>query len=257
MSNDLVEINQAPQDMIPPEILSKVILTGNLACLDEFETVIYINAYCKSLGLNVLTRPFDIIEDDKGKKILYARKEATEQLRKIHKVSIKNVTKEMVGDNIYVITVYVCTPDGREDAATGAVSLAGKAGDKLANALMKAESKAKRRATLSICGLGIPDESDIESFAENRYQQSYSPQTMPASKANLERIEQSSTTKDLQDAYVEMYSDARGNKPLQAEILKAKNKRKEELDAQNGVFTPPHPMETVPEHRHIINQETE
>src|SRR5690606_14334225 len=34
--------------------------------------------------------------------------------------------------------------------------------DELANALMKAETKAKRRATLSICGLGMMDESEIE-----------------------------------------------------------------------------------------------
>jgi hypothetical protein len=32
----------------------------------------------------------------------------------------------------------------------------------LANALMKAETKAKRRATLSICGLGMLDETEVE-----------------------------------------------------------------------------------------------
>ena len=37
-------------------------------------------------------------------------------------------------------------------------------GDTLANALMKASTKAKRRATLSICGLGVLDESEIETI---------------------------------------------------------------------------------------------
>jgi hypothetical protein len=34
----------------------------------------------------------------------------------------------------------------------------------MANALMKAETKAKRRVTLSICGLGMLDESEVESI---------------------------------------------------------------------------------------------
>jgi hypothetical protein len=53
----------------------------------------------------------------------------------------------------------------------GAVSLLDKYGkllppEELANAFMKAETKAKRRVTLSICGLGFLDESEIESIAE-------------------------------------------------------------------------------------------
>ena len=36
--------------------------------------------------------------------------------------------------------------------------------DDLANAFMKAETKAKRRVTLSICGLGILDETEIETI---------------------------------------------------------------------------------------------
>ena len=39
-------------------------------------------------------------------------------------------------------------------------------GDALANALMKAETKAKRRATLSLCGLGFLDETEIETIPE-------------------------------------------------------------------------------------------
>jgi hypothetical protein len=54
-------------------------------------------------------------------------------------------------------------PDGRTDEATGAVSLAGLSGTNLANSLMRAETKAKRRVTLSICGLGWLDESEVDS----------------------------------------------------------------------------------------------
>jgi hypothetical protein len=37
-------------------------------------------------------------------------------------------------------------------------------GDALANALMKAETKSKRRVTLSICGLGMLDETEMETI---------------------------------------------------------------------------------------------
>jgi hypothetical protein len=52
--------------------------------------------------------------------------------------------------------------------AKGAVSLVGLRGEALANAIMKAETKAKRRATLSICGLGFLDETEIETIPDAR-----------------------------------------------------------------------------------------
>src|SRR5690606_29675602 len=61
-----------------------------------------------------------------------------------------------------MVTVKVKDKSGRTDMAMGAVSLTNKRGEDLANALMKAETKSKRRATLSICGLGILDETEIE-----------------------------------------------------------------------------------------------
>src|SRR6516162_3098534 len=53
-------------------------------------------------------------------------------------------------------------PNGRIDTSIGAVSIGGLKGDNKCNALMKAETKAKRRLTLSICGLGMLDETEIE-----------------------------------------------------------------------------------------------
>ena len=46
--------------------------------------------------------------------------------------------------------------------------ITGLKGEALANALMKAETKAKRRVTLSLCGLSWPDESEVESIPEAR-----------------------------------------------------------------------------------------
>ena len=72
--------------------------------------------------------------------------------------------KEVFGD-ILVVTVAVREKGGREDIATGSVCLKGLGGENLSNAYMKAETKAKRRATLSICGLAVLDESETDSIA--------------------------------------------------------------------------------------------
>jgi hypothetical protein len=63
---------------------------------------------------------------------------------------------------VFVVTAKAQNRDGRTDVATGAVATGQLRGDALGNALMKAETKAKRRVTLSICGLGILDESEVE-----------------------------------------------------------------------------------------------
>jgi len=64
-------------------------------------------------------------------------------------------------NDICLVTAYAQTVT-RSDASTGAVSIKGLSGDALANAMMKAETKAKRRVTLSICGLGLLDETEVE-----------------------------------------------------------------------------------------------
>jgi hypothetical protein len=145
-------------------VLERVIAQGDLAQLSPAERVAYYRAVCESLGLNPLTRPFDYIILG-GRLTLYARKDATDQLRRIHGISVRIVGREMIDTlGLYVVTARATSPDGREDEAIGAVSVKGLSGENLANAIMKAETKAKRRVTLSIVGLGWTDESEVESI---------------------------------------------------------------------------------------------
>jgi hypothetical protein len=46
----------------------------------------------------------------------------------------------------------------------GTVPIRGLTGDNLANAMLKALTKAKRRLTLSLCGLGMLDELEVETI---------------------------------------------------------------------------------------------
>jgi hypothetical protein len=114
--------------------------------------------------LNPLTQPFQIIKFQ-GKEKLYATKDCTEQLRKIHGVSITDIASQKIED-VYVVTAKAMDKNGKVDTSTGAVTISNLKGDALANALMKAETKAKRRVTLSICGLGILDESETDTMKE-------------------------------------------------------------------------------------------
>jgi hypothetical protein len=144
-------LNQNQQPL--PEAVQAALMEGDIAKLKPQQRVMYYRSVCQSLGLNYLTRPFDLIRDESGKHQLYARKEATEQLRKLHRVSTKVISRERL-DDLYIVTVQSSTPDGRFEEAQGIVYIGQAKGNALANALMKAETKAKRRATLDICGLG-------------------------------------------------------------------------------------------------------
>ena len=118
------------------------------------------------MGLNPLTKPFEYLHLN-GKLILYARRDATDQLRKLHGVSIQITAREQHGD-VYAVVARATGKDGRTDEAIGAVATGGLKGDPLANALMKAETKSKRRVTLSICGLGMLDETEVETVPNAR-----------------------------------------------------------------------------------------
>jgi hypothetical protein len=91
-------------------------------------------------------------------------------------------------DGLLTVHVRARTPDGREDEDFGVVSIPDSLkGDNRANAIMKAITKAKRRVTLSICGLGMLDESEVETIPEKAKQPPASrPRTvMPAPKTRL------------------------------------------------------------------------
>lgn len=162
MTNALAERPTVPP--LDPAIVANVLLTGDLEKLNDQQRMAYCQRVCESLGLNAMTQPFAFIKLN-GKLRMYALKDATEQLRKIHGVSITEVTSQRIED-VFVVTAKALDRTGRTDAATGAVTVGNLKGDALANALMKAETKAKRRVTLSICGLGMLDETETETIRQ-------------------------------------------------------------------------------------------
>ena len=173
MTKQIVKQHEPPT----PEIIEKVIMGGDLSQLTPQQRLEYYKQVCDTLGLNPLTKPFDYITLD-GKLTLYARKDCTEQLRKRYNISLEIKSREQQ-ESVYVV-VAKATLGGRIDESIGAVSTVNKKtndelvqvqGIAMANAIMKAETKAKRRVTLSICGLGMIDESELDAFNGENYDQ--------------------------------------------------------------------------------------
>lgn len=141
--------------------LERVIEGGDLSQITPAERMVFYREVCHSLGLNPLTRPFLYIKLN-GKLTLYATKDATEQLARIHKASIDLSAGSIIDSDTYVVRATASTDTRRVDA-TGVVSIARLTGESKANALMKAETKAARRAVLRLIGLGWLDETEVDS----------------------------------------------------------------------------------------------
>jgi hypothetical protein len=172
------------QEQLPEEILSKIVLAGDLSGLSPAQKVTYYQRFCERLGLDPATNPFKIMVLD-GKHVMYADRGCAAQLCKLHDVSHKIVSRETIGKT-YIVVAQASTPDGRQTESLGAVPLEaaerkwdaskGKmiptgnykdlTGEALCNAFMKAETKAKRRATLDLVGLGILDADEAEAVRE-------------------------------------------------------------------------------------------
>lgn len=160
--NGSTALAERPTSQEALENLEKVVITGDLSTLTPAERIGYYARVTQSLGLNPLTRPFEYLTLN-NRLVLYARKDASDQLRKVNGISVDKVERERDDTlGLAIVTVTGHDKTGRTDSAIGAVSIAGLKGEAMANALMKAETKGKRRMTLSLAGLGWLDESEIE-----------------------------------------------------------------------------------------------
>jgi hypothetical protein len=156
-----ITVQEQQQDLTVAEIVEAVLIAGDLSNLTAEERTDYYMRVCQSTGLNPLTRPFEYVRLN-GRTVLYAKKDASDQLRRIHNVSLEVVDRS-VSHDVLTVTVRATMPSGRHDEDIGAVSLKGLNSEAIANAHMKALTKSKRRATLSICGLGLLDETEVRS----------------------------------------------------------------------------------------------
>ncbi len=159
-------VNLAPAlNSTPVERANQALIMGDLSRLTPEEKLKHYLKVCDSVGLNPATTPFAYCSLKGSGEKLYALKGAADQLREIHGVTIEEMTSN-VSSGVLTVKIVAKNAKGRVDTDIGSVSIINLAGDGLANAMMKAVTKAKRRVTLSICGLGFLDESELETIPD-------------------------------------------------------------------------------------------
>jgi len=146
--------------------IEKCLLEGDLSKLTEDQRSNYYQQVCETTGLNPLTQPFQYIVLN-GKLKMYALKGATDQLRRIYDISCEVKTTEKIEDLLVITVKATNNKTGRVDEDMGFAKISGLKGDMLGNAMLKATTKAKRRVTLSMCGLGMLDEDEVASIPDD------------------------------------------------------------------------------------------
>jgi hypothetical protein len=154
-------IQHAPEAVDSATML-QVVAGGDCSRLTPAQRIAYYNSRCDAAGLDPRAQPFAFVRLN-GKEVLYALKAASDQLAAKHGVRLE-IVSQITDDGIRVVTVRAIAKDGRQTDEIGAVPVKGLQGEALCNALMKAVTKAKRRAILSLTGLGMLDETEIDSI---------------------------------------------------------------------------------------------
>jgi len=176
MSN-VISMPKGEVATIDPAIIESIVTKGDLSGLNQVQKVQYYNYRCKQIGLDPSAKPFDLLNLS-GKQVLYANAGATQQLCNIHRLSTQITGKERV-DDIYIVSVRVTGADGRISENQGAVSIAQLRGDAMANAVLKCTTKAIRRSVLAHCGLGMLDETEVETIPNARTESIVIPDAPP------------------------------------------------------------------------------
>lgn len=158
--------------LTPSELKAKIALTGNLAPLSDPERWEYYQAYCQYLGLEPITRPFDLLHtfeknpDANGKAIekviLYANASCSTQIADKREVTYSRPIYESTPiPGVFAVWVEAKLPNGRSTWREGIVDAVYHKGKNLENAIKRATTQAHRRATLALCGIAMPDESEL------------------------------------------------------------------------------------------------
>lgn len=166
---------------------------------DETKSAIVLRL-CRALRLNPLTSPIQWIRLQ-GKDTLYVTRTATDQLAALYGLDRATVrgpeVVDIAGTKVVLCQVKATLPGGRSEVATATLPLVDPV-----NVLMKCETKAKRRATLSILGLGLLAEEELETIPASQVERPRPPpvrspvlvEPRPEVERELQRVERQAET---------------------------------------------------------------
>ena len=169
----------AAEPPVSAETMELVLGSGELSKLTPKQRVEWTLRLCQSMGLNPMTRPIRFLK--LGPEVVaYVTRDGTDQLRRLHKVSLQVVNQSIDGA-ICTVHVRATMPDGRADEDFG-VTVLPPAGELRANGIMKAIAKGKRRVTLSIVGLGFLGEDEHDTLPNAQILPDDAPEPTPEPK---------------------------------------------------------------------------
>ena len=150
-------------------VIESLVLRGDVSALSPSDRARFYIQTCEGLGLNPHAQPFAFLRLN-GKEILYATRGATDQLAAIHRVTREIIDGpkviDLAGTKLAYCVCRASLPNGRHETSTKTLPFT----DPI-NVLMKCETGAKRRATLSILGLSLLDETELETIPASVQQQ--------------------------------------------------------------------------------------
>lgn len=165
-----MENNEESAEELRRSVIYSLAKAGDFSLLTDDERAAHYDSICIRLGLNPLTKPLEYLRLN-GKLVLYVNRGGTDQLASIHQITRRMVDgpREMsVGGTKLIYAACEATlPTGRAEVSVATVPI-----NDPANVLMRAETKAKRRATLSILGLGMLDETEIQDMDQSKVERS-------------------------------------------------------------------------------------
>lgn len=212
------------------DIVASLVLKGDLKGLTPSQKVEYYNYRCAQAGLDPAAKPFDLLVLN-GKEILYANASATQQLTANRGLS-HEITGRDLTDGIYCVFCRVKDLDGRSTENMGATPVEGLKGEAKANAMLKATTKAIRRSVLAHCGLGLMDETEVETIhGAMKSQMPTTEDRMPEEdfQRYMDAIMDAKTIGELQAVYTAAYRSAT-DKDTQKALMLAKDVRKTALN---------------------------
>lgn len=163
----------------------KLVAAGDISKLAPNEKLQVYVAKAQLMKIDPRVQPFDIIprknrDGEITSETLYPNARCANELRRLHSVSFGSTSLTFPDKDHVMAEVVVKLPSGRTDTDIGVVKIGDKGFTK-ADAIMKAVTKAKRRATFSI--LGMPQYADdhptVEVLSDDAV--SIEPQYMTAS----------------------------------------------------------------------------
>jgi hypothetical protein len=158
------------------------LMRQDISLLNKEERATYLATLARSMGLNPMLKPFDLIKNDRGELFVYSNISCATQLADLRKLDVETfydgplVIGARVVDQCYVVRVRVkeTLADGRvrttEDLGSSWIDNES-GGQGLANLVAKTHTKAKRRAILRHCGVGFPDIEELDSIPSLRFEQ--------------------------------------------------------------------------------------